>query len=164
MLVDYESRENRAKAVSTILKIRENVREKERQASLGVQGPKRRGRKPKERNVRIHEKATSINLEAQSYPEFLDFDSLEDLEPPFTLRRFSDSELEKCVDNWNALSVPPIPAHSQQIERCVGICSQVVATSKSEKSRDAKIRLMLKYNEEVKSSQSTASNSLSSTR
>ena len=91
MLVDYECRENRERAVATILKIRENIREKERKAALGITGPKMRGRKPKEKVVRERKKATSINLEAKSYPELLDFDSLEDLEPPFTLNRVSDS-------------------------------------------------------------------------
>ena len=148
MLTDQNNQELRERAVAHILEIRAFKREKVRLEEEGAL-PKKRGRKPKKLLVRQFQKIKEINLDATSYPDLIDWTLTEDShEPPLTLNRnISDEDLHKFVGNWNYLELPSIPAHSQSIERMVGIITPVVAQFKTEKSRRAQLFLKLHYNE-----------------
>ena len=144
MITDHEHPEFRARAVQEILRIRAAVREKERMEEEGT-AVKKRGRKPKKLLVRQFKKVKEINLEAASYPDLIDWSTIEDLEPPLT-KHISDEDLHHFVEDWNYLKLPHVPNHTQQIERMVGIISNVVARYKTKASRRAQIFLKLSYN------------------
>ena len=158
MITDHEHPEFRKRAVEEILKIRAAVREKER---LEIEGPvvKRRGRKPKKLLVRQFKKVKEINLEAASYPDLIDWSTIEELEPPLT-KHIKDEDLHHFVEDWNYLKLPHVPNHTQQIERMVGIISNVVARYKTKASRRAQIFLKLSYNKrQVKAAKARLSKS-----
>ena len=150
MLVDPRKPQYRARAVAQILKIREAIREEQRLEKEGA-AKKKRGRKPKKPSVRIFRKPQSINLEATSYPDLIDWDNLENLEPPLT-RNISDEDLQNFVHNWNFLKLPRVPNHTQAVERMVGVCAGIAARFKKPEMRTAQIRLKIKYNTKKRSS------------
>ena len=112
--------------------------------------------------VRIRNKVDKINMDALTYPDLIDFSSLEPLEPPLTLK-LSDEELQNFVHNWDYLKIPPgIPCHSQSVERMVGVCTPVVARFKSPEMRLAQLCLRLEHNQNEKGSSSSQSSQVGS--
>ena len=110
MLCDCQSRENHQKAVDTIVQIREKIEEEKLSAGSA---PKKRGRKPKPKLVRSFKKTTWLNWDAETYVDLLNWDEgLLNLEPPITMD-FTAEQLKMQVDDFTALGIPSIPAHTQ---------------------------------------------------
>ena len=129
MLCDCQSRENRIKAVETIIQIRENIKEAALQAESA---PKKRGRKPKVQVVRSFHKPKSLNWSAESYVDLLDWSSIQNLEPPLTMD-CSAEELSEQIDDFTALGIPSIPCHTQAQSLTITLLKQIASARQSQK-------------------------------